>query len=682
MKKKSNRHGTNHSDNFNASRRSESLLIFAWGVLCTLGLAILFAFVPTLFQRLDYMEYDLLLKIFPNNHASPKLVIVDIDDQSLNRYGQWPWPRYRVAVLLDKITAMKPEIVSLDIVFAEPDRTSAGPLLRDLEKTYKRKVDIGKLPETLSDNDRILAEALARGPFVLGNVFHFNATKMNPGSCILHPVRLSSVFHPEGQNKNTGLPQSVGVLCNLTMLSQKVDASGFFNYSPDKDGVLRRLPMLIEYRGAIYPSLALATVLKLNKDNRIALKSNDSSLQAIHYAGNTVPVDRHGQMLLKFRDQTKKYEYISAADILDGKISSTRLQRRIVFVGTSAMGLNELLNTPSGPVFPGVEAHATAVDNLLNGDFIAVPDWTNGLILLLVLVSGLVMSLLISIRHAVSGFFAMLVFVVGLWFTTRQIFFHTGFFIATAYPIAAILCIYMFLVVLKYRLEEKKALSGMRELLLMQDITIESMANLTEHRNPETGSHIKRTRMYVQLLARTIRRQDKYKQFLSDDNIDRLYKSAPLHDIGKVGIPDRILLKPGNLTKEEFELFKTHTTSGRNLIRSSVQQFGKASFLNIAEEIAYTHHEKWDGSGYPQGLKGDDIPISGRLMALADVYDALMSKRVYKEAYSHDVAVETIVQGRGSHFDPDLVDAFLTIHEQFEEIARQFSDDDEKDNPR
>ncbi len=157
-----------------------------------------------------------------------------------------------------------------------------------------------------------------------------------------------------------------------------------------------------------------------------------------------------------------------------------------------------------------------------------------------------------------------------------------------------------------------------------------------------------------------------------------LYKSAPLHDIGKVGIPDNILLKPTKLTKEEVEIMKTHTTIGHDVIESSVRKLGKNSFLTIAAEIALSHQEKWDGSGFPQDLKGEAIPISGRLMALADVYDALTSKRVYKPPLSHTMAVETIKKGNGAHFDPDIVDAFPEIQDRFRNIAREYADFEEE----
>ncbi|RUQ39693.1 MAG: HD domain-containing protein, partial [Candidatus Competibacteraceae bacterium] len=163
--------------------------------------------------------------------------------------------------------------------------------------------------------------------------------------------------------------------------------------------------------------------------------------------------------------------------------------------------------------------------------------------------------------------------------------------------------------------------------------------------------------------------------FLNNETLDLLFKSAPLHDIGKVGIPDRILLKPGKLSAEEFAIMKTHTTLGRNAILAAERQLGSsASFLRIARDIAYAHHEKWDGSGYPGGLAGDAIPIAARLMAVADVYDALISQRVYKPALPHAQAIEMIRAGRGTHFDPDVVDAFLALADTFKGIATRFAD--------
>jgi len=226
---------------------------------------------------------------------------------------------------------------------------------------------------------------------------------------------------------------------------------------------------------------------------------------------------------------------------------------------------------------------------------------------------------------------------------------------------------------LKSEVEERT-----RDLQLIQDVTIMAMASLAETRDNETGNHIRRTQNYVRVLARRLKSHPKFRSQLDNQAVELIYKSAPLHDIGKVGIPDRILLKPAKLTPEEFEVMKTHTTLGRNAIATAEKLINApSSFLRFAREIAYSHQEKWDGSGYPEGLSGDRIPLSARLMALADVYDALISKRVYKPAFPHARSVQLIREGRGSHFDPDVTDAFLANPEEFNAIAERYVDSEE-----
>ncbi|MEO5345620.1 MAG: two-component system response regulator [Magnetococcus sp. YQC-9] len=216
-----------------------------------------------------------------------------------------------------------------------------------------------------------------------------------------------------------------------------------------------------------------------------------------------------------------------------------------------------------------------------------------------------------------------------------------------------------------------------REVTAIQDVTILAMASLAETRDSDTGNHIRRTQYYVKALAEHLRTHPRFMNLLNDSSINLLFKSAPLHDIGKVGIPDRILLKPGRFTPEEFEIMKSHTTLGRNAIEHAEQQLGMSvEFLSMAKEIAYGHQEKWDGSGYPQGLKGDAIPWSARLMAIADVYDALISRRVYKEGMPHEKAYGIMIEGRGSHFDPDALDAFVALQDTFRAIAARHADSD------
>jgi len=225
---------------------------------------------------------------------------------------------------------------------------------------------------------------------------------------------------------------------------------------------------------------------------------------------------------------------------------------------------------------------------------------------------------------------------------------------------------------------EAEVRKRMRENRIVEDVAMRALASLAETRDNETGNHIRRTQGYVSLLAHALAKQPRYMATLSIDTIDLLVKAAPLHDIGKVGIADHILNKPGPLTADEWQTMKQHTVIGARSIEQAL--IGEAdhtplAFLHVAMEIARSHHEKWDGTGYPDGLQGEAIPISARLMALADVFDALISRRVYKAAFSHEEARRVILEGRGRHFDPILVDIFAARFEDFVAIARRYADE-------
>ncbi|WP_290619648.1 HD domain-containing phosphohydrolase [Immundisolibacter sp.] len=224
--------------------------------------------------------------------------------------------------------------------------------------------------------------------------------------------------------------------------------------------------------------------------------------------------------------------------------------------------------------------------------------------------------------------------------------------------------------------QSEQLIRSKQEVIASQGATITALCSLTEVRDNETGGHIRRTQHYVRVLAERLRDHPRFRHELNDETIDMMFRSAPLHDVGKVAIPDAILLKQGKLTPAEWEIMKRHPTHGRDAIAQAELELGDqgGSFLRFAREIAHCHHEKWDGSGYPQGLAGDDIPISARLMAAADVYDALMSRRTYKEAYSHERAMEMIQAERGRHFDPDVVDALQGLAETCRDIARRYRD--------
>jgi putative two-component system response regulator len=225
------------------------------------------------------------------------------------------------------------------------------------------------------------------------------------------------------------------------------------------------------------------------------------------------------------------------------------------------------------------------------------------------------------------------------------------------------------------QLLEQMVTERTRELSRTKDVAIYCMASLAETRHAETGKHILRTQHFVRLLAQYLQDHPRFSAVLDPATVELLFKTAPLHDIGKVGVPDRILLKPGKLEPEEWLLMKKHAEYGHDALLRAEQELGTTDFLQLAREIAYTHHERWDGTGYPRGLAGEEIPISGRLMALADVYDALVHRRVYKDAYAHATAVEEISAQSGRHFDPDVVLAFLDLQQEFQRVVADYSDD-------
>ncbi|QDT39347.1 HD domain-containing phosphohydrolase [Stratiformator vulcanicus] len=207
-----------------------------------------------------------------------------------------------------------------------------------------------------------------------------------------------------------------------------------------------------------------------------------------------------------------------------------------------------------------------------------------------------------------------------------------------------------------------------------RDMAIFMLAKLAESRDPETGQHLERVQRYASVLARTLAKGRRYGDLIDPGFIRTVYLTSPLHDVGKVGIPDAVLLKPGRLTPEEFEIMKQHTLIGARTIEAIIQEYPGVRFLEFARDIIRSHHEKWDGTGYPDRLEGEDIPLPARIVAVADVYDALTSKRVYKDAFSPKKARDILVSDAGSHFDPEVVEAFLACEDEFDQIRRRFND--------
>jgi CHASE2 domain-containing sensor protein len=651
-------------------KNSKFILLF--GITFSVLLFIITLASPSLTDFLNNRVYDTLLSASAGE-PSHVPVVVDIDEKSLQQYGQWPWPRYRMAILLDKLRGLGAGSIGLDMLFAEEDRTSIDVIGKQLLHDFGINLGFREVPLDLRDSDKTLADALSRGNVVLGYQFLFEEDSGSE-NCLLHPLRVNRLGQVREEEKSDVFIKARGVSCNLKMLSQAARASGFFNISPDPDGILRRVPLVIEHKGRFYPCLALATLMQFLGVKDVVLKTGDHVTESLCLNKTVIPLTSNGDLLIRFRGKSKTFDYISAADILSDRIPKGEIEKRIVFLGTSASGMKEFKSTPFDPIFPGVEIHATVVDNILKKDFLSRPKWAPGLEFLLTLGLGVLSTFILAWTGA--GWSSVLLggIGMGLWQGSVWTFRAEGIFISPALPLTALVLNFSLITFLKFWHEEQRARERIRELAMVQEATIESMSSLTETRDPDTGGHIKRTQSYIRLLACYLKNQPRFKDLLDDGNIDLLCKSAPLHDIGKVGVSDRILLKPGKLTEQEFEEMKQHTVFGRDTILAAERKLGNISFLRFAREIAYTHHERWDGSGYPEGLRGDQIPITGRLMALADTYDALTSNRVYRSQLPHEKAVQIIVEAKGSQFDPEVVEAFLKLKEDFRQIALRYGD--------
>ena len=649
------------------SRRHASAIV-------AIGLAVALLFGLSAFSpskpvaRLDHFVLDTLIRHSTTGRPATHTVVVDIDDVSLSALGQWPWPRYRMASLIQKIAAARPAAVGLDVLFTEPDRAS----LVNIRETFKRDfgVDLAfdGVPEGLLDNDGYLGFEIARAGVVGSNYFYFDHFNQTPT-----PFRSGVSFG--GRDDLVTPPAATGVLVNTDVIASQTRTSGFINTQVDDDGVLRRLPLLIRHDGETYPSLALATVMRALGVERGTIAS-DANGAYVRIGGHRVPMDASGVATLRFDGPSSTYASVSALAVLSGRVRPEDLAGKIIFIGSSAVGLNDLRNTAVDPAFPGLKAHAVIAESIVADDAVRTPVWAAGAIFAACLIVGLGMAALFivtaSVHQAVIG---SLLLVLSTTLAGVLPFARAGLFVSPGSPIAVVVTLFVVFFVTRFAIEKRRARVWQRQLENARQVTIESMASVAETRDPETGAHIKRTQHYVRAIAEQLQRSGAHATTLTKAYIDLLFLSAPLHDIGKVGVPDHILLKPGRLTPEEFTVMKQHAEFGRKIIFSTAERIDGDNFLIIAGEIAATHHEKWDGSGYPNGLAGEAIPLSGRIMAVADIYDALISRRCYKEAFTHQFATELMRAARGTTFDPAVLDAFFAIEDQIMAIAFRYKDE-------
>lgn len=636
-------------------------------------LALAIKFSPMV-ERLNNVITDFQIGLLPKTEVSPLPVIVEVDEKSLAIYGQWPWPRYQLARLLEILQNSGAASVGIDALFVERDRTSPLEIQRVMERDFQEKLPLSAISGPLRDYDAILGNTIKTGPFVLSYFFSFDAPTANvcqPKSAI------GAWLSTDGTNIPQHLNHAVNVTCNILPIQQGANFSGFINSAPDSDGIYRKTPLIIEYKGRLYPSLALQTYFTANHIEHFLLASGEDGLN-LQLGKLQIPLDQAGNLLIKFPTQEQEFKKISAADLLSGKADASLIRGKIVFVGFSAAGLHEFRPTPYAPQFLGVEFHAAIVDNLSRQDFLHRPDYALSLEFTIAALLGLVLLVGLACTGPIAIVAVPCLVMIGLFAISQLVLANTGIIISPTLPVIMTMLALLTLALMKYVRESIRTKQMTLQVARTQEGIIGSFCSMSEYRDPETGAHIKRTQEYIKALAQHLQNHTKFKGILTNEVIDLLFKAAPLHDIGKIGIRDHILLKNDRLTEIEFQVMQSHPQIGAEIIQSVAKQIGWNRFMQIAHQICLYHQEKWDGSGYPQGLAGDEIPFPARFMALADVYDALISKRVYKPAFSHNKAVAIIREGKNKHFDPLLVEAFEEIHEQCRDIALRFLDSDDQ----
>jgi adenylate cyclase len=609
----------------------------------------------------DFKVYDFIssvLKEHPQHAKESNVIIVDIDENSLKAVGQWPWPRIVIAQLIGKLERLNTTAIGFDMIFPEKDRTSPTQIALFYKKFFNIDKIIDPIPNNLRDNDKIFSYQLKQSSSTMSLYLSKEYIVGGNGCNNLHSI--------ENDFESLKLDTYNHILCNTTALVSSAKYSGFINSNIDEDGILRRMPLFKKYKQTVIPAFSLAVLLNIDSNLKIF---GDRTFEILDHK---IKTDEKSNVLFKIYDDDW-YKKISAIDLLSNNFKAEMLTGKIVLLGSSAVSLHDQIVVSGGKRFIGVKVHTTIIDNILNGELLVQPTNYKYINIFLSILLSLVLFLLFINKRNIL----ILIFFVSLalLLTVFTIYAYTnGTYLSIGYLILPFIIHFFIVGILYIIINSYERHKFIEELNRSHVALLDSMVHVAEVHDLETGAHIMRTKKYIKLLAQHIYSKGIYKKELSPKFIEMMYRTAPLHDLGKVGIEDCILKKQGKLTPMEYEVMKTHPDLGRHIINNAMMSYKENDFFAMAKNIAYGHHEKWDGTGYPEGLKGYEIPIECRFMALADVYDALVSKRVYKEAFSFERSNKIIIECKGSHFDPVLVEAFEEIKDQFEEIAQRYSD--------
>jgi len=641
------------------------------GVAAALLALVIGAGAGAVLQGIDLRLYDAALRMSWIEDPPAGVALVVVDDSSIAIRGQWPWPRDELALLVDTLVARGAAVVALDMLLSEADRAAAAS---------------PSPPGAPSPTDAILERSLASGRAVLGHAFTFDGSSPSEESpseesrCVVHPLPLVQVRRGDGGDPIANLFRATGLVCALPGLSRAAEASGFLNASPDRDGVMRRAPLLVAWGDHVYPSLSLAAVLQARGVESVGLKATPGRDLRLIMGGLVVPLEERGTMLVRYRGRTGTFPQFSAADVLLGRLPEDAVRDQVVFVGVTALGLRDAVTTPFDHRSSGVEVHASVAASLLDGRFIHVPSWSRALVLLVTLLAGPSTAGLVLWRGQALGAALALGLTAAIWLAVMGGSVAAGVFVSPVEPTLAVALSLLTLMALGARHERRAAGAERQRRERTYRFAVQSLTALVETRDQDTGHHARRTSAYAALLAGRLQSSPRFREYLTAERIAMIAQLAPLHDIGKVGVPDAVLLKPGPLTGEELREMRHHPEYGYEAIVRAEREAGLTGesdrdLLQVAKELVRTHHERWDGEGYPHGLAGEDIPIPGRIMAVVDVYDAMVQPRVYQAAITHHEAMTFILAGRGTAFDPDVVDAFLDVEEELRRLVVRHAGD-------
>ena len=431
--------------------------LFCNGLVIIVLSLILYVYHPLFLTYLDNKIYDIFLLHSPKPLPSNSTLVVDIDENSLARYGQWPWPRYLVGLMLEKIRQAGALAIGLDILFAEPDRTSPIRIKQELRENLGLNVDFTGLPEALKDNDQIFARILSNKSYVFGCFFDFHPGSGLKKHITMLPVRSVAFVKEKGApDPSSCMLHANGALLPLDIFLRHVKSIGFLNTQPGIDGILRSTPFLIWWQGKIYPSLSLATLLQALPDVTPVLKIACGGVESIKVGRTVIPLDSSGNFWINFLGPARTLPYVSAADVLQNRFSPQTFAGKIVFVGTSATGLLDMRTTPLDPVYPGVEAHATIVENILTNHFILRPSWVPGLEFVLILMLGTVLTVLIVYSRPLVVAGLAVIFAVGLWLGSQYVFDSRHIFVSPAVPLLNMGFLFSFLSLQKFFAAEQE----------------------------------------------------------------------------------------------------------------------------------------------------------------------------------------------------------------------------------